>query len=156
MLHALHHRVLWSEAESQSFPLALRGKDTVGVTPLRAPVRAERTEFPRIQRWPLSSKQQGMFMTNDSPLLPYSSPRFQVRAKLLVSTVVQREPHTLALLECLPLSGAGGGPFKHVGPGITGDNIQLLSYSWHWTEVLSHRFRKRHRLSPHQEVSWHG
>ena len=74
--------MLWSEAESQPFPQALRGKDTVGVSPLRAPVRAGRTECPRIQRLPLSPKQQGIFITTNSPLLPYSSPRFQVRAKL--------------------------------------------------------------------------
>ena len=113
---ALHHRALWSEAGGQPFPL--RVKDTGGVTALRAPVRAGRTEFPRIQRWPPLLS----FHNRQQPSSALLFPKMPGQGKAVgVQGSPERQPHTPGLLECLPLSTAGRGPFKHVGPGITGD-----------------------------------
>lgn len=140
-----------SGAESLPFPLAL-GRCSWGDT-TQGPQEQERQSFP--------GSEAASLLSNRGCSWPMTALFFHIPqdsrsgAKLLNHG--SSEPHTHpALLECLPLIGSRGTAFKHVGPGITGDNIWLLSYSWHWTEVLSHRFRKRHRLSPHQEVSWHG
>ena len=145
--HALHHRVLWSEAGGQPLPQTLRVKDTGGVTALRAPVRAGRTEFPRIQRWPLSPK-----LSQPTTALFFLT--FPQDARSGQSCWGPRKSWETATHSgtpgVSPLIGSRTGTFQTCrARNHWGHIIQLLSHSCHWTEVLSDGFRKTHRLSLH-------